>query len=527
MSAANAACCALRSKSFKQEHAMSRSFFGQQLMVLFASAWLAMASATAQPTRDRQFACAANELAKLLASDGAEGDGFGRQVAISGDITVVGARGDDDNGDLAGSAYILRWDGASWLEEAKLLASDGQAEDFFGTSVAVSGNVAVIGAEQDNDNGERSGSAYVFRYDGSTWIEEAKLLASDGAAQDYFGRGVALAGDIAVIGAIGDGAGCPGSAYVFRYDGSTWVEEAKLIGSDLSDAAQFGNDVSMSGDIAVIGARSDDDNGTFSGSAFVFRYDGSTWFEEAKLLPSDGAAGDRFGYSVAAFEDWILVGAPDNEPSGAAYVFRYDGSAWFEEVKLQASDGATNDEFGAGVALARDTAVIVAPRDDDNGEDSGSAYVFRYDGLHWLEQAKLLTSDGAPDDWLGMPGAVALCEDVGIVGALRNDDFGTSSGSAYVFHGLSDCNANGDLDICDINNGTSEDANGNGIPDECDCWGDLDGDSDIDLSDLAQLLAHYGMTSGATYDDGDIDLDGDVDLSDLAALLAVYGTTCD
>jgi hypothetical protein len=101
------------------------------------------------------------------------------------------------------------------------------------------------------------------------------------------------------------------------------------------------------------------------------------------------------------------------------------------------------------------------------------------------------------------------------------------SGSAYAFHGLSDCNRNGTLDLCDVTDGTSPDDNGNGIPDECDCPGDLDGDWDIDLGDLATLLAHYDITSGMTYWDGDLDFDGDVDLADLAALLAVYDTTCE
>ncbi len=509
---------------------MCRSSFAQLLMVLSAGALLAVVTAEAQPMRDCEFDCVANELAKLLASDGAERDSFGFSVAISGVLAVAGAHRDDDNGDSSGSAYLFAWDGASWVEEAKLLPSDGEADDKFGWSVAISGDTVVVGAYyDDNENGSDAGAAYIFRYDGSNCVEEAKLLASDGATYDRFGQSAAISGNVALIGACDDA-----GAYVFRHDGSNWVEEAKLLASDWATGDNFAEFLSISGDTAVVGAWCDDDNGQQSGSAYVFRHDGSNWVEEAKLLPSDGAAEDHFGNGVAVFGGCILVGGRGNDDSGtdsgSAYVFRYDGSAWVEEAKLLASDGAAGDSFGNGVALSGDIALIDACYDDDNGDRSGSAYVFRYDGLHWLEQAKLLASDGAPEDELGYLRGVAVSDGAAMIGAQFNDDYGTSSGSAYAFHGLSDCQPNGVLDICDINNGTSEDANGNGVPDECEspeCPGDLDGDLDIDLADLAQLLAHYGLTQGAIYEDGDIDLDGDVDLTDLAALLAVYGTACE
>jgi len=406
-------------------------------------------------------ACRANELAKLLPTDGAPGDHFGGSLALSGDTAVIGAAHDDDNGTNSGSAYVFRYDGSTWVQEAKLLPSDGAVWDIFGGPVAVSGDTAVIGATGDDDNGAQSGSAYVFRYDGSDWVQEAKLLPSDGAPGDSFGY-VAISGDTAVIGALGDD-----SAYVFRRDGSTWVQEAKLLGS-----GNFGEFVSISGDCAVIGAWWDDDNGQGSGSAYVFRYDGWTWFQEAKLLASDGAPDDNFGNGVAIFGDTVLVGGRGNDDngtdSGSAYVFRYDGSNWVEEAKLLASDGAPYDGFGNSLALSGNIALITAYYDDDNGEGSGSAYVFRYDGSHWLEQAKLLPSDGAPGDGLGWLYNAAVSGDTAVVGAWGDDDNGENSGSAYVFRGLSDCNDNWVLDICDIAGGTSADCQPNGVPDECD-----------------------------------------------------------
>ena len=156
-----------------------------------------------------------------------------------------------------------------------------------------------------------------------------------------------------------------------------------------------------------------------------------------------------------------------------------------------------------------------------------SAYAFRFDGLNWIEEAKLTTSDAASSDYFG--NAVSISGDVALIAAYLDDDGGISSGSAYMFGRFSDCQPNGVIDVCDIADGTSLDANSNGTPDECeqDCPGDLDGDRDVDLSDLAQLLSNYGMTAGATYEDGDLDGDGDVDLSDLAELLAHYGQICD
>ncbi len=476
--------------------------------------------------------CQANELAKLLPSDGAAGDYFGDAVAISAATVFIGAPYDDDHGADSGSTYVFRYDGLDWVQEAKLLASDGAAGDRFGGSVAVSGDTALIGASRDDDNGEDSGAVYVFRYNGSSWVQEAKLLASDGAAGDRFGNSVAIAGEVVLVGAYWDDdyGSDSGTTYVFRYNGSDWLEEAKLLPSDGAAGDWFGRSVAISGDTVLIGAYYDDnENGSDAGAAYVFHYDGSDWVQEAKLLASDGAPADKFAHSVALFADTALVGAQWDDDhgasSGSAYVFRYNGSDWLEEAKLLASDGTPQDEFGWWVAISGDTAVIGALFQGDDGDQRGSAYVFQFDGSHWFEEAKLQASDGADGDMFSR--SLAVSGGIAVIGASWDDG---RSGSAYVFHGLSDCNSNERLDICDITNGTSEDANGNGVPDECEgpeCPGDLDGDSDIDLADLAQLLAHYGMTSGATYWDGDLDGDGDVDLSDLAALLAVYGTTCE
>jgi hypothetical protein len=225
------------------------------------------------------------EKAKLLASDGASGDHFGYSVSISGDKTIVGAGGDDDKG----SAYIFEWDGTGWIQQQKLLASDGNAGDSFGYSVSISGDYAIVGAAGDDDKGTTSGSAYIFKWDGISWIEQAKLTASDGNAYDYF-KSVSISGDYAIVGSWGndDSGNLSGSAYIFKRNGENWSQQAKLLASDGNDSDYFGFSVSISGDYAIIGSYADDDMGFASGSAYIFRRDGTVWSQQAKLLAADG-----------------------------------------------------------------------------------------------------------------------------------------------------------------------------------------------------------------------------------------------
>jgi cysteine-rich repeat protein len=277
--------------------------------------------------------------------------------------------------------YVFVRNGTSWTQQAKLLPSDGAADDEFGT-VSLFGDTALIGAHYDDDSGEESGSAYVFVRDGASWTQQSKLLPSDGAAHDFFGGSVSLFGDTAVISASHDDVYGPdsGAAYVFVRDGTNWTQQAKLLPSDGGATDYFGWGLAVFGDTALIGARWDDDNGLDSGSAYVFVRDDMTWTQQAKLLPSDGAAGDHFG-RVALYGDTALVGAilsDDNgSESGSAYVFVRNGTNWTRQAKLLPSDGAAGDFFGVGTSVSGDVAWVGANRDDDNGENSGAAYVFR------------------------------------------------------------------------------------------------------------------------------------------------------
>ena len=253
-----------------------------------------------------------SEEAKLTATDGAAGDQFGRTAYLDGDLAIVGAIGDDG---FTGSAYVFRWNGTTWIQEQKLTASDGALDDRFGTSVSISGDWAIVGGVRDDGF---TGSAYAFRWDGTEWIEEQKLAASDGGFQQRFGASVYLDGDRAIVGAIfGTGAtNSSGSAYVFLRTGAIWNEEAKLSASDGAGHDFFGFSASISGNLAVVGAYGDDDAGTDSGSAYVFRRNGASWSQVGKLTAGDGAAGDQFGQSVSVDGQQAIVGAALDDDAG-------------------------------------------------------------------------------------------------------------------------------------------------------------------------------------------------------------------
>ncbi|MBY5163138.1 FG-GAP repeat protein [Salsipaludibacter albus] len=315
---------------------------------------------------------------KLTASDAASGDEFGVSVAVDGDTIVVGASLDDDNGTNSGSAYVYQPDANGGYTQTKLTASDGAAFAYFGWSVAVNGDTIVVGAIGDSGNESDSGAAYVYQPDGNGGYTETKLTASDGAADDHFGWSVAADGDAILVGAAFKGGidGSWGAAYVYQPDGNGGYTETKLTASDAAANDLFGYSVAVDGDIIVVGAT----GGTNSGSAYMYQPDGNGGYTETKLTASDGLGSDRFGVSVAVDGDTIVVGSSfddDNgSASGSAYMYQPDGNGGYTEGKLIASDAAAGDEFGNSVAVDGDAILVGAFLDDDNGSNSGSVYVY-------------------------------------------------------------------------------------------------------------------------------------------------------
>ena len=367
---------------------------------------------------------------------GSADDEFGKVVSISGDYAVVGARFDDDAGDASGSAYVFIRSGTSWSQQAKLTASDAAANDMFGMDVSISGDYVIVGASGDDDGGNYSGSVYIFVRSGTSWSQQAKLTASDAAASDNFGFHVSISGDYAVAGAYGDddGGDASGSAYVFKRSGTSWSQQAKLTASDAAANDQFGYPVSISGDYIVVGGHRNDDGGDGSGSAYVFIRSGTSWSQQAKLTASDAAASDAFGFNVNISGDYIISGSiyddDDGDFSGSAYVFIRSGTSWSQQAKLTASDAAANDRFGSTVQISGDYAVVGTRYDNDAGVASGSAYIFIRSGTSWSQQAKLTAGDAAAGDWFGH---VSISGDYVVAGAYGDDDLGSKSGSAYTF----------------------------------------------------------------------------------------------
>ena len=348
------------------------------------------------------------------------------KVGLGGETALVGAYQDDDQGADSGSAYVFVRSGGAWSQQAKLLPSDGTDGDYFGYSVALAGETALVGAYQDDDQGTSSGSAYVFVRSGGAWSQQAKLLPTDGTDFYYFGHAVALAGETALVG--GE------SVYIFERSGGAWSQQAKLLPNDGAGGA-FGYSVALAGETALVGAYQDDDQGTSSGSAYVFVRSSGVWSQQAKLLPTDGAAYDYFGASVAVSDDTALIGAYGDDDqgtdSGSAYVFVRSGGSWSQQAKLLPSDGAAADLLANSVALWGEIALIGAYADDDQGGNSGSAYVFVRSGGSWSQQAKLLPSNGSSHGAFGL--SVALSDGIALAGSPNNDASGSVSGFALFY----------------------------------------------------------------------------------------------
>lgn len=371
----------------------------------------------------------------LIASDAESVDRFGTSVAISGVYAMTGATNEDEVGNNAGALYVFEQDlpPLIWNEILKVIASDAAPEDQFGKSVAISSDYAIIGAPIENS---QTGSAYIFIRSGNSWIEQTKIIASDGTTGVQFGISVAIRGDYAIVGAPYDNGS--GAAYIFMRSGNSWIEQAKLTASDASGGDIFGWSVDIDGDYAIVGASGNDDNGTNSGSAYLFIRSGSNWTEQAKLTASDADHRDEFGRSVSISGDYAIIGAHQNDDdgsgSGSAYIFSRSGSVWSEQTKLTTSDASGGDLFGWSVDIEGNQVIAGAYFDDPGGFDSGSAYIFVRSGNTWIEESKLIASDTNSGDGFGS--SVSLDGDYAIVGAWGDNPEGISSGSAYTFERL-------------------------------------------------------------------------------------------
>jgi len=326
---------------------------------------------------------------------------------------------------------------------AKLIARVPAPVALFGNSVSLFGETAVVGAYLTDVNGKRAaGSAYVYTKSGTNWVEQAKLTASDAAADARFGCSVSIFGDTIVVGANQakvSGLEFAGAAYVFVRQGTNWIQHSKLTKSHKAEFDLFGTSVAIFGDALVVGASQAMAKGEeFAGQACVFERSGGAWVERAQLEADDASTDDGFGISVSMSADSIVVGAfvADLEgevDAGAAYIFGRSTSGWVQQTKLQSARASRFDRFGSSVSISGDTVVIGANRADlSEGNDGGASYVYVRTSAGWVEQARLTTSDGLASDWLGT--SVAISGDTIVVGAFRADlQHKPDSGGAYLF----------------------------------------------------------------------------------------------
>ena len=304
---------------------------------------------------------------KITAGDGAAGDEFGYSVAIDGNTAIVGAAFDDiGNNSLQGSAYIFVRNGTTWTQQAKLTAADGAGADNFGISVDISGNTVVAGAWRDDNY---KGSAYVFVRSGATWTQQQKLTAADGAEDDEFGKAVAISGETVVIASHYNSPG--GSAYVFTRTGSAWTQQAKLKDLINPSTFRFAEDVDIAGNCIIVGS--------LGRAASIFVRNGTAWTQQQRIVAGENL--DRFAERVSISGDLAVVGANwanigSQAGQGAAYVFERTGAIWTQRQKLVASDGNTGDSFGYGVDIDGNRAVITTLSDSIGTLNQGLGYVF-------------------------------------------------------------------------------------------------------------------------------------------------------
>jgi hypothetical protein len=329
---------------------------------------------------------------KKYASDGALSDEFGYSVGLSTDGTsiIVGARNNDDKGNNSGSFYLYKWNGIAWSENI-FIPLDGIANANYGHSVGLSsnGNIVITGVPYDDDKGTQSGSVYLYRWEGGIW-KTNKFIASDGLSGDNFGQSVSIsaAGNVVAIGAMGDDIAAnpdQGSVYVYKWNGTVWAITNKLITPDGAFVDRFGYSVFLSadGNVLAASARDDDDKGSDSGSVYAFIWNGGSWVMSNKFVPLDGAANDSFGYSISLSQN--------------------------------------------GSFLA-----VGSPFDDDKGVDSGSVYIFRLVGSAW-ETNKITASDGIAGANFGFSVSVSKDGNSVLIGAKGDDDNGSLSGSVYLY----------------------------------------------------------------------------------------------
>jgi hypothetical protein len=400
-----------------------------------SSQWMAMGQLSDDPGEgDTGFGhwngCETNNISAynpVAASDGKADDYFGYSVSISGAYAIIGAPLANPSGITnAGVAYIFHYDGMQWHEQQKIVPEGATTEYYFGAAVAILGDHAIIGAPGPTSS---TGVAEFYRINGSTWEYQQTITANDLQNGDNFGSALSMSGSSVIIGA--NMANLPGindagAAYVFIFNGTSWIQQGKLTANDAAVGDLMGHSVSIFEDYAIAGAPYANPMGLGdAGAAYVFHFNGASWLQQQKLTASNPAALDNFGWSAGMHEEFAIVGAPyvnyvapdTVADSGAAYVFRLLSNTWVEQQMLSASDRVNVVGFGFNIAVHDTYAMITAPLDGSQQK----VLIFRNINGLWLEYENFTMPGGAFDDLFGY--TASLDSDRFVIGAVRLAEF--------------------------------------------------------------------------------------------------------
>jgi hypothetical protein len=377
--------------------------------------------------------------AKLVAPDTKAFDEFGAVVALGQDYFVAGApfHGNRVSGDEQGCAELFVRN-PGWTHASKIVPSSIQDIDRFPTSLAASRDTVIAGTQFHDGVANDSGGAWIFRIDGSNWTEEAALLPTDGVASQGFGFSAAIDGDTAICGAPADGSPAShpgGAAYVFVRRGGTWSQQAELSSTHLALHDEFGCSVAVERDLAIIGARLDDQSGNDAGAIYVFQRAGDDWTETARIPNPTSGNGAWFGEALALSGDYLLVGAPYSDPNSAGRVYVFHGSAgvWTLEQQLSKTGVSSSEWFGSAVSIDGDLAFIGAPRFNSGSGDNGAVFSYRLLSGTWQLEESFFAGDPMHLDYFGA--ALAQVGDEIAIAAGRHDTTGPDSGAAYLASG--------------------------------------------------------------------------------------------
>ena len=392
-----------------------------------------------------------------------------------------------------------------------------------GTSVAIYGDVIAIGSPLGTGNEWASGVILVYRLDGNNWIKEAELIADDLDAGDMMGVSVDIYENRIIAGAwFEDQEGSnSGAAYIFEHQQGQWSQTAKLVASDVSAEDTFGRRVAIQNDICVVTSPLDDDNGSTSGSAYIFRYSKGTqtWDQDQKLNAKSGASDDQFGLGLAMDANTIVVGSPwANNGAGQVHIFQSKGNK-FEETQIISDPSASSgDNFGFGVSVDNATIAIGSYHDSDLNFDAGSVFIYSKKSKgNWLYQQKIYPEDGVPGEQFGVD--VSIDDNTLLIGHRFGLSSDVSTGIASTYKTIGNkweyqSRLEPSMNFNGAEFGWSVDLHGSnaviGAP-----WAEPDGYAEF-----------YGDIVNGCQCDSDVNEDGIVGVADLLAVIAAWGDSC-